>query len=215
MTLDQWLLLIDRYGLPLIALVIIIVWLAPKLNQLWETVFKVPPNNIKVENLFRTDQEINQVLAEIVNKMHVGWATVWQFHNGSITMMGIPFLRVSATHSQTMRGYARHAELFQGMSTSLLGDLSPLLTELIVRVTPESPSHAAIGSSMKAMGIRTMYGVPLFNACNVLIGVLTISFREDIIISEDDEHLLYDYKARIVILLDRMASEKNKKEKNC
>src|SRR5574340_656515 len=128
MTLDQWLSLIDEHGLPLIALIVIIIWLKPKIDDLWKRSFPKPPD-VKVEKLFKTDQEVNQVLAEIITKTGAGWATVWQFHNGSMTMIGVPFLKVSATHTQASRGNRPHAEQFQGLSTSLLGDLSPLFEQ--------------------------------------------------------------------------------------
>src|SRR4030042_2561562 len=213
MTMESWLPLIDKYGLPIIALVVLIVWLAPKLDQLWYMVFPKPEPDrpkLNVEELFRTDSEVSKVLAEIVNKLDVGWATIWQFHNGATTMIGIPFLKVSATHSEVKRGYVRHAAQFQGLSTSLLGDLSAMLTEPFIRLSAQdTTAYGAIASSMKTSGIRSLYIKPLFSARNDLIGALSLSFKEDIVLGDTDLDEIRDYCARIVILLDRMSKIKD------
>lgn len=206
MTLDTWLALIEKHGLPLIALIVVIIWIIPKLDDLWARAFpKQKKPQLNVEELFKTDQEVSKILVEIVNKLDVGWATVWQFHNGSMTLIGVPFLKVSATHSEVKKGYQQHATLFQGMSTSLLGDLSILLSENIVRLGQTSANYPAIAASMKSLGVRSMYAKPLFNACNTLIGALTVSFKEDVVLGDADIDQLESYAARVVILLDRIS----------
>lgn len=212
--LDQVMTIIEDHGLPLVALVVIVIWLVPKLDELWRRAF---PKNlaVKVERLFKTDLEVNKVLTEVINKLNAGWATVWQFHNGSITMMGVPFLKVSATHTEVARGCSRHAELFQGMSTSLLGDLSPLLVKETIRLMSDATTpYAAITTSMKAMGIKTLYAKPLFSVAGDLVGALTVSFREDIVLREEQLICLEECKEKVVILLDRAAREKRKKEES-
>lgn len=206
MTADAWLHIIEQHGFPIAALIIIVIWIVPKLDDVWARVFpKQKKPHLNVEELFRTDQEVSKILLEIVNKLDVGWATVWQFHNGSVTLIGVPFLKVSATHSEIKKGYQPHASLFQGMSTSLLGDLSILLTENIIRLGQTSDAYPAIAASMKSFGVRSIYAKPLFNACNTLIGVLTVSFKEDIVLGDADIDQLDAYCSRIVILLDRIS----------
>jgi hypothetical protein len=214
--------LIDRYGLPLTALVVLVLfiwkWVLPKLDQAWNMyVGAANKPEVDIDRIFATDIEISNLLVEILRKTGAGWALVWQFHNGGTNLNGMPFLRLSATHEQAKVICENIAHLYQNIPTSLLIDGSGACDINKMR----SQTLCMDGTNNSAIrGIMTAHKMSLVHLCSLkdshgsLVGYLTVCYMDKDSITNEDCSMLEEFAERAQILLDisvRISAVKKRK----
>jgi len=162
---------------------------------------------IDIDEIFKTDIEISNLLVEILRVANAGWAIIWQFHNGGMTMNGFPFLRISATHEQTRVTQEHIAHLYQSLPTSLLidgtgnCDINKLQSETLC---VGAANNSAIKGIMTAHGMSAVHLCALRNSKGSLVGFLSVCYVDKENLTPEDCSILEDYAERAQILLDIM-----------
>lgn len=212
MELNSILHAIEEHGLPMVLLVVLILWLKPKFDQLWSKAVKSPePEERKTfDEVLRIDSEINELLVEIVNHLHVFRATVWQFHNGAWGLGGVPFLRVSATHQKNDSSHPGYAHLYQNIPLSLFLEPAMLLVP-VYKIEANSP-HSPLRGLLSAYGIGQLYLANICNSQGTNVGCLTVCYPKDTTLPRDTVDEIHEYAERLAILLDLQARLDPKKK---
>lgn len=207
--------IIDRYGLPLVGLVVLIVWLRPKMDEVWRKMMGLgPKENESVQKLLKADVEINGLLQEALIRFAGHWATVWQFHNGSMSMAGVPFLKLSATHEMTDNLHGAVAYLFQNMSTSLFSDNTMLMYQkrVVLLDTNDLALNSAVRNAMLTYKIVRSYMAGINDSRGCLVGAFTVSYDDhhDLTLAQQD--LIAEYADRAGMLLELSARQNKLKD---
>jgi hypothetical protein len=106
--LGSFLLFVQQWGLPLVLLGIVIIWLKPKIDELWEIAIRradtrqVMVHQDGFDQILQADIDLNSLITEVLHETEADYVTIWQFHNGAVSFGGIPFLRISVTHQQVI-----------------------------------------------------------------------------------------------------------------
>lgn len=206
---------IAKYGLPLVALVLVMRWLVPKLDQAWEVFLEraqgtkdVHHDDDKIRGVLNIDMEMNELLLEALHQCGADYCTVWQLHNGGMSVGGLFFLRISATHQQVKRGNVGWAHYYQGIPTSLFiaqKSMSALIsqneTSFVDRDAPDG-AETLVGI-MLAHGLDLMVLSPIRDSDARLTGLFGLSYRKPNKLLRED--LLPEYASRACVLLELQA----------
>lgn len=205
--MEDVLMLIDRYGLPLIILLCLgyVIWkyLLPKLDDLWYAFLGQRDSKISVDEIFKADLEINNLLLNVLREAKADRALVWQFHNGGMSLNGIPFLRISATHEQATRS-AGIAQLYQNLPTSLFtggADCDLGVTKMRTICVAET-QNAAFKGMMLAHKIADVCIVALRDSKGTLVGFLTVVYSTEQDFEQERLNTIEKLAERAQILLD-------------
>lgn len=210
MTIEQVLTLIDHYGLPLIILVMLAVWIRPKLDRVIDNYIGGREKHAEVKQaefaaVVRMDSELNNILNEMLYFFKADWTMCWQFHNSVYSITGIPYLKISATHEATRQRSL--ASQYQGMPLSLFADNNALLLKgEIAMVNSKTHGNVAIRNAMKEVGITTTLMCPVKNVHGAPIGVVSLAYINDCELTERQTDALRDFASRIAIVLEQMAT---------
>ncbi len=204
--------LVERYGLALVLLIILVMWLKPKLDEGWKVLMSRavtdPPDPHKsMEEIIDIDVDLNALLIEARHDLDAGFATIWQFHNGATSMSGIPFLKISATHQQVRSGYAAWARVYQNLPVSLFiacKSFSTMIKEKgPIVVHKDSPAGDEIITGMlDAHGLSTMYLCSIRDSSGRLVALLSFSYVRKQEMTPAQACIMVDYTTRISVLLE-------------
>lgn len=207
---------VKEYGLPLVLLVLLIVWLKPKADQAWNILMErarglPPPNPHKgLDKMLEVDVDLSHMIAEAVHEAESDFVSIWQFHNGAVSFGGIPFLRISVTHQQVRSGFTGWGHNYQNLPTSLFvacasfKDMIETLKPAVVQCSDSEGNETIIGI-LKAHDIKTMYVCPVRDSRDVLIALITFSYTEKHMPSEEFCETITSYVSRACVLLELQA----------
>lgn len=194
----------DRYGLPLVLLFMLVKWIIPKIDQVWSKALGEPISQDVIDHLkisMDIDRRTNELLLEILSRFGCDWATVWQYHNGSISLAGMPFLRISATHQKAKEGHSVHAEAYQNLPTSLV--FPPMIFGDCVCVIDHSNADSVgILNMMNSHDIAIIYFAPVYNSSGMVVAILTVAFDSKVVLEENNTDVLQRYANRIGNMLE-------------
>ena len=208
------LLFVKDYGLPLVGLVLLIMWLKPKADEAWSVLMdrakQVQPHNVQKEfdKMLEVDLDVNVLIAEALHETNSDYVTIWQFHNGAISFGGIPFLRLSVTHQQVRSGLFGWGHTYQNLPTSLfvackafreMGD-----NFAIVECCDSNGNETIIGI-LRAHDIKSMFVQPVRDSHGMLIALITISYTKPCSRVDEQRKIFSNYALRLSILLELQA----------
>ena len=211
--------LINKYGLPLVLLVILMIWIKPKVDDVWNLLIgKVSKSDDKDDECLREiiecENNVNMILHELVLKYKIARAVVWQFHNGVRSITGIPFMRLSITHEYTT--IVPVIQLYQNIPMSFVSNtVQELLDNDYVVVHEGDIQYGASATELKNAQLKTVLYVAIRDPRNCLFGALSLSFAEDMEFTEDELDEFNHYSYRISAILETMADKIAISDRRC
>lgn len=213
--LGTLLLFAAKYGIPLVLLALVVVWIKPKADDLWEIVMERARPRVELvkkdlDQMLQVDIDLNSLITEVLHETGSDYVTIWQFHNGSVSFGGIPFLRISVTHQQVRSGLVGWGHTYQNLPTSLFvactafKDLVSKGEHAIVRCGDSEGNETILGI-LKAHGIKEMYVCPIRDSHDTLIAMLTFSYMRKPPEPQLSKNILDAYATRSCVLLELQA----------
>lgn len=197
---------IEKYGLSLFFLVVILVWLKPKIDYVWFRfigVEKQDDNTARdVKTVLETNSKINEILLEAIQDFQSESATLWQYHNGGMGLSGMPFLKISATHQKVPSGGQIWANTYQNLPISIILHPAFLEDQDVYRLSLTTSDPFGITGLMNTISSKTIYICPIYSSQNLAVACLMISFIPDTTLTEADLRSLERYGHRIGALLE-------------
>jgi len=207
--LEQWLILFNTYGWPAVMFIfIIIVWFIPwvKKMQSRDTVVASVDKKEEVERMSNFEIEITNILTEAGKDVDADWAVLWQFHNGTNTVAGLPFIKMSVTNEYAKYGVTPRSEKYQGIPIGVFADaVARIETDGFLRVDLNS-EYKAIANSYKTDGVECGYLFRINNVQGNFVGILSVSYRSCVDLNESQINIVKGYGARIAMTMVAMAA---------
>lgn len=205
---------IDKWGFPLVLLILVLWWLRQKADDVWrrfvlrdadfEERFEDAIASIldrHIERLSEIDGEIGSIMYKVLDKMGSQWCTLWQYHNGDYNLAGSPFFRVSATHQKFVPGKEGWAHNYLRLPISLLFPPSQI-KDGCNPILPGEYDDLGTTNIMKYNDVETMWICKIENGRGVHIGNLTVCWDKKVEYDEEKCKILYGYASRIQALLE-------------
>jgi hypothetical protein len=175
--------LIDRYGIPLVFLVYIVwKWLTPWIKHLQDRNEKLEDEGKEISHLdevISVENCITEVLAQTAHLFDAQWVTLWQLHNGTVSVDNIPFIRMSVTHEFVATGFEPRLPNYQNIPISVFAkELIALRRDKVLFVAYDSPEYPAVANSYVRDGLNHGAFVCINNSRGNLIGVMSIGWHD-------------------------------------
>jgi hypothetical protein len=196
---------VKDWGLPLVLLFLLLRWLKPKADQLWNKAMGNPPANPGLVHhmafVTKIDTKMSEIMHELLNFYDCQWVTLWQYHNGEYSLSGSPFLKISVTHQKYAPGKRGWADGYQRLPTSLI--FSPALFDHHnQKITAENAGRYGYANLAQTQGIVTAYVLPIYNSSELHVANLTVSFDKEVDLSDEQRNCLDRFSCRIGGLLE-------------
>ena len=194
--------LFENHALSLVALIFIVFWLYPKLDEVWNLLMKLA-NPVKQsdseaarklrEKLERSDimdEKVMSALRSLLTEFRASRAYIFSYHNGGENILGCSFSRVSCTHEVVALGINPQIAWLQNMPKTLmhaftrmidsgLGVFCPCIEECFKEV------DASTYQTLLYQGIKSCYCVGLNSEAMVPIGFIGIDFCNEATVLTD------------------------------
>ena len=208
--LEDYLELLNKYGWPAVFFLFgLFVWFIPWIKELKynSEAKKMIESTDSVSDIIELEKDLTIILGQIANTIKCQWAVIWQFHNGSVSLGKIPFIKMSVTNEYNVAEVNSRGQLYQDLPISLFTDALDVINDKgVLKVNVTGTKYSTITSAYKSDGISCGYFTRLTNAKGKFIGVLSVSFLKDIDLSNDKIIALTGFASRISMCLVKVAS---------
>ena len=216
MDISSIFLFIKQYGVPLVFLIALLYWLKPKADEAWDVIISKARGTPSLnphsgfDEMLQVDLDMNGVITEVLHETSSDYVSIWQFHNGAISLGGIPFLRISVTHQQIRSGLLGWGHMYQNLPTSLFvacRSFKSMINEFrsAVVMCDDYEGNETIVGILSAHDIKSMQVCPIRDSRDRLIALLTLSFVDEKSMALVKSEVLFGYTTRICILLELQA----------
>lgn len=206
--------LLEKHVLSLVALVLIVFWLYPKMDDVWKLLIKLAtpkeePKKVstskKLEAAAIMDDKLMNVLRSVLTEFRASRAYIFSYHNGGENVMGQSFAKVSCTHEVVALGINPQMSWLQNMPKTLvhaftrmidsgLGVFCPCIEECFIE------TDVSTYQTLHQQGIKSCYCVGLYSEGRFPMGFLGIDFcTERVTLTESQ----YD---KLKIMAERVAT---------
>ena len=193
MGIEQILKLIENHGLVLIALILLVFWLRPKIDDMWAAIMKLasrpePPVpvqedslSVKVERGKELAGKIKRYIQTMLGEYRADRVYIFQYHNGGRGVGGIDFIKVSCTYETVTIGTRPQQRWLQAMPITLVWAFVRLIDAGVGVVCPciehcFRETDASTYETLRAQGIKSVYCVGLFSDSREPIGFVGIDY---------------------------------------
>ena len=199
--------LINTYGLPLVFLIAIVLFLKPYAKKALDIVFdkQIPmAEKMKVDYVMRKliayDTKIIITLTEAAHELGADHITLLQFHNGNRTHLGVPFTFITATHYFSDGGAENPYLKIDRMPISIIANFLQLLLREKIAQTGLQPNcpFKNIGSMA---GVYHSYMIPVYDELDRFIAILLVSYNWEYELTGDDREKLERFGQRVAVNL--------------
>ena len=180
--------MIENHGLTLVAIIAMVMWLRPKLDEMWRLLFDLAKPNKeatekRIERANAADDQIMAILRAIQTEFRASRAYVFQYHNGGFNMVGGSFSRVSRTHEVVALGIQRQQQWLQRMPRTLVHAFTKMIDSGLGVFCPciEScfmETDASTYETLRQQGIVSVYCAGLFSDRRFPMGFLGVDYCE-------------------------------------
>jgi hypothetical protein len=211
---EQWLKLFNEYTWPAVLfLAILFWWFLPWVKKLVKKSEAPGLADYHLTEAIECEQAITTLLAQAAVSCGCQWAVLWQFHNGTVSTGGIPFMRMTVTNEFTEMGLFPRGDQYQGIPISVFADaLAEISKNGLIRVGMHS-QYKAITNSYKAEGVGSGYYFKVTNEKDQFIGVLSVTFRDELVLPEFKVTCLTQFASRLAIVMGKIAANYKKPER--
>jgi len=206
------LLFVKQYGLPIVLLLLILYWMKPKADDLWDVVIErargpTDHGHQDFDKILEIDIDLNMLLVEAMHEADSDYVTIWQFHNGATSNGGIPFQRISATHQQVRSGLVGWGHDYQNLPTSLFVACKAFREMISAHICAkvccdEREGNETMLGILNTHNIQTMFVCPIRSSSGTLIALITFSYLGG---DRSPTNIRCDYAARACVLLELQA----------
>ena len=178
--------MIENHGLTLIAIILLVAWLRPKIDDMWRLIMGMAnpekePMDKRLERSNECDDKIMAILRAVQTEFRCDRAYVFQYHNGGENMLGNRFSRTSCTHEVVALGVPRQQQLLQNMPKTLVHSFTKLIDSGVGVFCPCIQScfmetDASTYETLAQQGIVSVYCAGLYSDARFPIGFLGIDF---------------------------------------
>lgn len=183
--------LFENYGLTLVSLLALVLWLKPKADELWALLFRLasattPPAPL-AERLRKSNElndKIMRSLQSLVGEFRAHRAYVFQFHNGGAGVTGVPFAKTSCTHEVVTLGIRPQQKWLQDMPVTLVWSFIRLFDSGLGVVCPDiatcfADTDASTYETLRSQGIKSVYCCALRADSGDIMGFVGIDYCSD------------------------------------
>lgn len=196
-TVANTLALAEKYGLSMVMLILLGVFLIPKVNSIWKEYESMRTSKeseakrlaaLNVDVILHFDLRVKSILNELMKQIGCDWTQLWQFHNGvySLGMPHIPLLYVSITHEVTSDSVMPMSMIYKQLPTTMFKDSGEkiLTDDVIVTTLTEGASEI---SKTFAIGAMSNAILPIRDCDAKLTALLSIGFAKPHTFTPEDE----------------------------
>lgn len=220
---EEVLILVDRYGLPLVVLVLGAIWLRPKLDRLIDIVLRTFEKTTTIE---RKDEEktrnysenlpayidvagqITRLLRDYMRDVEADRCYVFQYHNGGHNVAGLDFVKCSNTHEVVARGITPQMGNLQSLPISMFFLWNKRIVDHNFVQCADIQCFADEGDYtsyeiLKNQDIKSVYVVGIYDLTNkVPLGFIGVDYCRDYYPMDDEQfERLIDLAGKVSALL--------------
>ncbi len=202
-----------------VTIVTSIIYIFKKIiNKKIERYFSFKSFHSNKELLFYLDKNemVQGMLEKISLRTNANSVFLMQFHNGSNSMIGIPFIFQSCTH-----WYSRDKNLhtFKRMQNLLISLFPKFLKELVSKENIyindiQEWDENSMRQFLDECGYKTLIFLTLDDEYNNKVGYVTICFREEVTLQPDQDYYIHQMKNNIKFELRKIEQHICKRKKN-
>jgi len=189
---------IENHGLALIALILVIYWLKPKVDDMWSTIMDMAKTKREKDSEDRNtrkfpdtvidtmelDAKIMNVLRQIQGEFKADRVYIFSFHNGGKNILGMDFAKVSCTHEIVALGIQPMQRWLQNMPVTLVHAFARLILTGVGVICPSieqcfKDTDSSTYETLRAQGIKSCYCCGLMSDGGLPIGFLGIDYVDD------------------------------------
>ena len=130
---------------------------------------------------------------------------LWQFHNGTMTSSGAPFIKLSATHEYSINGVQSRSDIYQNIPLSIFSNIiSDIKKGGYVRVD-RTTGYSTITSVHELCEVGCGYHFRVNDYYGNIVGILSITFiKENVVLTNVQIQEMKEYSNKITILLSKV-----------
>ena len=178
---------IENHGLTLVLLLMLILWLKPKADEMWTTFVRMAnpaPKEPLAERLRRSNElneKIMRSLQGLVGEYRAQRAYVFQFHNGCAGVTGVPFAKTSCTHEVVTLGVRPQQKWLQDMPVTLVWSFVRLFETGLGVVCPDiaacfAETDASTYETLRVQGVKSVYCCALRSDTRDILGFVGLDY---------------------------------------
>ena len=126
----------------------------------------------------KVSQEIQKVLADLLEDLNVDRAILLEFTNGTSNLVGLPFLFLNATSEAISHNTVSVANIYQKINLSLMANCLAELEEkgyyLVEDIEDERLKHPVLHSFISVTNAKSLLFYPIFKD-NLMFAILVVS----------------------------------------
>lgn len=183
--------LIENHGLTLIALVILVGWLRPKVDDMWAAIMKMaarpepPPHedslSVKVERGKELAAKVQRYIQTMLGDFLADRVYIFQYHNGGRGVGNIDFIKVSCSYEVVTLGTRPQQKCLQQMPITLVWAFVHLIDAGVGVVCPcveecFSETDASTYETLRVQGIKSCYCVGLYSDTREPLGFVGVDY---------------------------------------
>lgn len=210
--MENLLQLIENHGFAIVALVALVFWLRPKIDDMWTLLLGLAqkpadaPLSTRLHKSMDLNDKIMAILRAVLPEFKASRVYIFSYHNGGKNVLGIDFARVSCTHEVVALGTPPQQAWLQNLPVTLVWAFSRLINSGVGVVCPciedcFMETDSSTYEALRAQGIKSCYCVGLYSDARIPIGFLGLDYCEQrTSLSEDQVERLKIFAERIATL---------------
>ena len=177
---------IEAHGLAVVLLVVILLWLKPKINQLWDMQINGSKyRDDDFRNHFTASMEKTIRIQNLLNSLLVNTkadrAYIFEFHNGGHTVAGVDFTKCTNTYEVVNSGILPQIKNLQNLPIAMfILFVKMVISNKAIKIADieEFKELGDNGSyeSLKAQGIGGIYAVGIYDDQQRPIGFIGLDY---------------------------------------
>jgi hypothetical protein len=214
--------LIDRFGLAILILLLLIRWLQPKLDSMFDLLMRLASQRtcakedeseaIKKsrEGVYKSmvaDEKVLQVVRSLILEFRCSRAYVFLYHNGGKNLLGSGFARLSCTHEACAIGVRPQQGQLQGMLITMVWAFVKCISVSGKLECPDvadcfKDTDSSVYETLALQNIQSVYCVALPGEDRVPFGFLGLDYcKEKVLLSKEEMEKLKLVAERVATIL--------------
>jgi len=213
--------MIDRFGLAILILLVLMRWLQPKLDSMFDLLLNLASRGkdgaSEAEETRRTrdsvyksmaaDEKVLQVVRSLILEFRCSRAYVFLYHNGGKNLLGAGFARLSCTHEATAVGVKPQQGHLQGMLITMVWAFVKCISVSGKLECPDveacfKDTDSSVYETLAMQGIKSVYAVALPGEDRIPFGFIGLDYcKEQVLLSKEEIDKLKIVAERVATIL--------------
>ena len=188
---QQFLELTNQYGLPLIALAVVIAWIKPKIDKTFDIALGLRDKEKKdlgtlparLITVMEINEQVMDLLRAIISEFECSRAYVYTYHNGGHSINGLEFAKVSCTHEAVSLGTKPQQRYLQNLPVTMICAFNRSVLDgtgiKCEDVSCFKDTYPSTYETLSAQGVRSVYCVGLYTASGTPVGFIGLDYCGD------------------------------------